>query len=198
MVLLKVAISMKVTLDVALFPTRSLEVTVTVCAPNFSKKRSILELLATVCESNHIDEVAMPVSDPDTGIATSSIWFDSQTVANNSSIDLFFEKLGAHTVTVTSRDLVGNNATSSVTFIEIATFNSTISDVNRAYDLGWIKKINVRDKIIKDLERAKKSKKHKVEIIGLVAKLLIHKLNKSINQQAFDLLSEDIRWLLTH
>ncbi|HEY4504776.1 MAG TPA: hypothetical protein VJI73_03315 [Candidatus Paceibacterota bacterium] len=142
--------------------------------------------------------INVSISDPDTGIATSSIWFDSQTVANNSSIDLFFEKLGAHTVTVTSRDLVGNNATSSVTFIEIATFNSTISDVNRAYDLGWIKKINVRDKIIKDLERAKKSKKHKVEIIGLVAKLLIHKLNKSINQQAFDLLSEDIRWLLTH
>ena len=100
---------------------------------------------------------------------------------------------------------------SSTSFRIIATVDSTISDVNRAYSLKWI----TSDKTRKELTDILKSGTRYKSIFGLFGgtfstvekyldkfwgNLFILKLNeqrgKTVNEQAYKLLLEDIRWLL--
>ena len=157
-----------------------------------------------------------------TGVATSSATFDSRLIAASSSIDLFYETLGTHTITASSTDLI-NNATSSKKIITvIATASSTISDVQREYALGMIKSKDLRDLLIKKLNTSVKLQKitdtitvstkplvtKKVDrwiqildtliLKSMLVDLSLAKNLRLISDQGYQILAADINWLLSH
>ena len=115
-------------------------------------------------------------------------------------------------------------SSAEIQFRIIATVDSTISDINRAYELGWIKKQSVRDSLIRQLNKATKiiekiqdigqrfsdkpkisDKIQKIEkrLDDVFARIILHKLSLlkktgKINQQAYDVISEDINWLINN
>lgn len=165
--------------------------------------------------------IAVSIQDTESGVLSSTIAFDDRTPANRSAVDLFFEKLGNHSVNVSATDLLGNATSGSVSFRVVATLESAIADIERAYSLGWIAKKSVKDTLIKKLQSAIKLEK-KIDILEeklsgkpailkriekiekhidkLLAKAFLKELErehpKNINGQAFRLLEEDVRWLL--
>jgi len=140
------------------------------------------------------------------------------------SIDLFFSRLGSHSFVVTAQDGAGNKSSESVDFVSIATYESTMSDINRAYKLGWISTIKERDSYLKRIGQAVKIEKRIVKVIeklpdGSKKEKRIQRLEKKIdrvlaiqflkdleksynkgqiNKEAYSLIKEDILWLLVH
>ncbi len=163
-------------------------------------------------------------TDAGTGVLLHVIAFDDKIISNGDTIDLFFQHLGNHTLYVTSTDFVGNTANSSTEFRIIATASSTINDVERAYNLGWITKEKVRDELKRDLNRIIKIEKridlleeklqNKPKVIKqieraekivdrILAKQLLRELDRYqskgwLNSEAYNLLTEDINWLLNN
>ncbi len=141
--------------------------------------------------------------------------------------------------TLASDDIVGHTAPGQITDITVTidsahptninavrqgvTPDQMIDDINRAYDLGWIKKVGVRDSLIDKVEKAiiiekkieyletlEQGKKVKKKIERLqkrfdkilsknIAKELENKHNKDImNDQAYNMLKEDIESILNN
>lgn len=137
----------------------------------------------------------------DTGVASSSVLFDTTLTAASSTVDLFFQTLGSHTITAHAEDFVNNAATSTRNILVIATINSTQSDVNRAYTLKWIKSKNLKNELTKTLAKASKLKKQRDKIAlykEMLKKLKTAKKKGAIIQQAYDLLTADINWLINY
>lgn len=131
------------------------------------------------------------------GVARTNYFFDGTPVS--ASVDLFYQKLGAHTVMIVATDTVNNTATVSASFTEIATFDSSISDTNRTFDLGWIKTKNIKNSIINKFETARDNTRQRVRTLTSLSEYLDTQFKKkTINQQAYDLLKEDVAWLQTH
>jgi len=143
--------------------------------------------------------INVDVGDVESGIASAEIKFDDRMVKNGDIIDLFFEKLGEHKVAVNSVDFVGNFANQETVFRVIATIQSTISDIERVYSLGWITKKSVKNTLIGKLERIDI---HNKPITQKTLKTFLAELErehpKNINDQAYNLLKEDINWLLNN
>ncbi len=139
------------------------------------------------------------VSDAESGVFSQTIKFDDRIVNNGDNIDLFFEKLGAHQVSASTSDFIGNATASEVKFRIIATISSTISDIERAYSLDWISKKSVKNTLIKKLENIQN---HNRAITQKNLKTFLAELErenpKNINVQAYNLLKEDINWLLNN
>ncbi|MDP3792734.1 MAG: hypothetical protein Q8Q89_03305 [bacterium] len=140
------------------------------------------------------------------------------------SIDLFFSPLGSHSFVVNAQDEAGNKSSKSVDFVSVATYESTISDINRAYDLGWISTERERNSYIRKLEKAIKIEKKIAVILDklpdgsrrekriirlekrldrLLAIQFLKDLEKDynkgrINERAYNLIKEDILWLLAN
>lgn len=158
--------------------------------------------------------------DDNSGILNFQILFDDQPAS--STVDLFFYNLGSHTLNVFADDRAGNNASSSFTLTLIATPDSTISDIERAFELGWIEKKGNKNSLIQKLNTAIRVEK-KIELLeeklpgkpkvvkrierlekrldkvlgAAFLKQFEKEYNKgNINQQAHSLLKEDIEWLL--
>ena len=131
-------------------------------------------------------------TDIGTGVLLHQVSFDGKIMSNGDKMDLFFEKLGDHVVSVTSTDFVGNVAVSSTSFRVIATVSSTISDVERAYSLGWIDSFGIKNSLIQKLQRIKKK-----DFRDFLNELNAQR-SKHINEQAFLLIKEDINWLLNN
>jgi|GEM_PF-762255 len=167
--------------------------------------------------------VNVAIHDVESDIASSGIKFDDRIVHAGDSIDLFFEKLGGHAVSVSASDMIGNATSSVVNFRIIATIESTISDIERAYSLGWISRKTVKDNLLKKLQAAiklerrieileenlpgklsvtKRIEKIEKRIDKILAKELIKELErenpKNINDIGLNLLKEDINWLLNN
>ena len=143
-------------------------------------------------------------------------------VWTSSSIDLFFFPLGSHSFSVRAQDGFVNIASQTIGFNSIATYDSTISDINRAYKLGWIPTIKERDSYLKRIGQAVRIEKIIVKVIEgfpngskrekrverfekrldrLLAIVFLKDLEKSYNKkqisrQAYSLIKEDILWLL--
>jgi pimeloyl-ACP methyl ester carboxylesterase len=147
-----------------------------------------------------------------TGVASSSVLFDARSIDASTTVDLFFEKLGAHTITAFATDLVNNSASSTRTVQVIATVESTKSDLDRAYSLGWLTK-SLKDHLMYELGSViairKITSKTKTgtmtTVTRYVDKLLLQamllelqaaKARKQINPQGYQLLVDDINWLL--
>lgn len=162
-------------------------------------------------------------STDDTGIATSSTIFNAKPVSSPGTIDLFFGHLGTSTISFSAQDLMGNVTIFSTTTQVIVTASSTILDVERAFSLGWISSKSVKDDIIAKLKQATKIEtkiitlteqlpgKPKVtkqiqkleerfdKVLGkALSKDVENKHPKFINDQAYNLLTEDITWLINN
>lgn len=167
--------------------------------------------------------VNITVEDAESGVFSREFKFDDRMINSGDSIDLFFEKLGNHTVSVSVADFVGNAASTTVNFRNIATIESTVSDIGRASSLGWIDNKGIRESLAKKLEAAvkfdkkievseeqlpgkpkilRKIEKIEKKIDKILVKAFLGELraqkDKHINRQAFDLLSEDINWLVNN
>lgn len=172
-------------------------------------------------ERSFILPLDIQVSDENSGILLTDIEFDGNPFASP-SIDLFFYSLGSHSMDITATDRAGNTATDSFGFQIIATLDSTISDTERAYELGWIEKEGIKNSLInrlklaikieKKIKRLKEKLPNKPKVIKRIEKLEAHldrllaiqflnqierEYNKgNINEQTHELLKEDIEWLL--
>lgn len=167
--------------------------------------------------------ISYSVTDNDSGVFSSSAKLDTIEVDNGQNIDLFYQQLGSHNFTVEAEDNVSNKSNESVQFRVIATIDSTISDINRAYSLGWIAKESVRDELIDRLNKAtklitliqdieqksadkpkvfKRIQKIEKKLDKVMAKLILIILKSfkksEINQQAYDIISADINWLINN
>ncbi|MBI4160759.1 MAG: right-handed parallel beta-helix repeat-containing protein [Candidatus Yanofskybacteria bacterium] len=125
-------------------------------------------------------------SDSNSGIFTADIKLDGNSISSP-SVDLFFYSLGSHSLDVEAIDRAGNAATTSFSFQVSATPDSVISDINRAYELGWIEKKSVRNGLIQKL---------KLSISAFIKQLEREYTRGNINKRAYDLLKEDAGWLI--
>ncbi|MBI2459356.1 MAG: hypothetical protein HYV53_02260, partial [Parcubacteria group bacterium] len=96
------------------------------------------------------------ITDSYSGVATSSleILLDGQPISQ-AQLDFFYYDLGEHILKIIASDLAGNKDEASVKFMVSADLDSTISDINRSYDLGWINE-KVKTWLIKELNQIKK------------------------------------------
>lgn len=135
--------------------------------------------------------INVAVTDTESGVALTEIKLAGIIIAS-STIDLFFEKLGDHQLAVHTVDRAGNPANAAVAFRVIATLESTISDIERAYSLGWIDNQGVKNSLIKKLKEGRENR------IKAFLNELEAQHNKHINNQAYNLLKEDIKWIVEH
>ena len=172
-------------------------------------------------ERSEILPVDVQINDNNSGVLFSVITLDNSFISS-SSVDLFFYSLGSHSLNVIAIDRAGNTATSSFDFQAIATPDSTMSDVERAFELGWIEKRGIKNGLVQKLKTAIKMKKrvelleeklpNRPKVIKRIERLekqldkvlgtsFLRQLEKeynrdNINKQAYNLLKEDIEWLL--
>ena len=106
------------------------------------------------------DEFFIPeyeISDSYSGVALDSlrVLMDDRPISSGQQ-DLFYYGFGEHVLQITVSDLAGNRAEVAVKFTVSADLDSTISDVNRSYDLGWIKSEKVKNWLNEELNEIKK------------------------------------------
>ena len=170
----------------------------------------------------HSDTIPLSItSTDDGGVASTTITVNGREVADN-SVDLFFQRLGTTMVSASVSDMGGNTSSASTSFRIIATASSTISDITRAFTLGWITKENIKDILIKKIEKmvkleikidtiieTKKGKRveRRIERIEeridkTLAKALLLDLKayerSKINERAYTLIKGDVEWLINY
>ncbi len=119
------------------------------------------------------------VSDEGTGVAGSLTLWDGEATGND-SIDLFFEDLGTHTFTVQATDRAGNATSTEVVLRVISTPSSTLSDVERAYELRWIKTKNAKKSLAKIIKK----------VIDIEKKISRIQVKKSLREKDFEEIQE--------
>ena len=165
----------------------------------------------------------------DSGINSLETNFDGEPVPNSGSVDLFFHKLGTHTIAATAKDNVNNYATTSREVTITANATSTRSDLLRSYTLGWmtkkiyddlLKKFNDSfkkrtiltsvNKTITSTKGGKSTTKTVVEkvstveiyfdkkAVGDMLKMLEKYRGKGLNELGYQLIKEDVEWLMNH
>ncbi len=162
-------------------------------------------------------------TDAGSGVFSFGLSLNGTKVKSGDFVDTYAQKLGNQTLVASSTDNVGNATSTSLTFRIISTPQSTIDDVERAFALGWIAKKDIKNDIISKLNQATKIEKKivtveeklpgKPKVIKQIEKLetrldkvlgkailkdLDAKYPKSINVQAYALLTEDINWLINN
>ncbi|OGG58626.1 hypothetical protein A2765_02795 [Candidatus Kaiserbacteria bacterium RIFCSPHIGHO2_01_FULL_56_24] len=174
--------------------------------------------------------INVSATDSESGVHELVSLLDSTSTPNVGSIDLFFQPLGAHSVFTSSTDNVGNKAMSTRAFRVIADATSTLSDIDRAYSLGWqtkkvhddlakkLKACNVKKTTVTNVTKTivvtgkngkitTKKVQEKVTKVEIVfdkncAKAMLKEFdkyrNKGLNEQAYQLLKEDINWIINN
>ncbi|MBI2459868.1 MAG: hypothetical protein HYV53_05000 [Parcubacteria group bacterium] len=87
-------------------------------------------------------------TDDFSGLATTTITIDGQAIATT-TIDLFDYSLGTHNLVIEVSDKAGNQAQQQVNFTIITNIDSTIADIKKIYELGWLKD-KIYHKLLKD------------------------------------------------
>jgi hypothetical protein len=172
----------------------------------------------------HGDQLTMmsDVQDSESGVADVVTRFDGEVISGE-AVDLFFKTLGTHTIQVDAIDISGNAASASSTIQVIATFESTIADVERAHELGWIMKKSSKNSLLNKLEKAVKVRKRiefleeklpgQPKVIKRIEKLekrldrvlgqkIIEEIEKDfgkglITKAGYLLIKADVEWLLS-
>ncbi|MCL5435770.1 MAG: Ig-like domain-containing protein [Patescibacteria group bacterium] len=161
------------------------------------------------------------VSDSGTGVESVKHYFNG-TEQPTSTVDLFYQPLGPAEISVSAQDYAGNQATSTKEITIIATPESTVSDINRAYDLGWITSTNARDRLINQVQRLVKLQT-RFDIVqqrlpnGRRVRQRVERIEKEvdrvvlvlfnlefnlyhrrgiINDQAYTIIKNDIEWII--
>lgn len=131
------------------------------------------------------------------GDVTTTLSINGKFFVDGDKYDLFFGNLGTTTLFATSTDIIGNTATTSLSFRIIADASSTISDINRAYNLKWIKDVKTRDEIIKKVQKIYKKDKNVDKNLAKALSLDLKLYGKEkIVEQAYNIIKEDIQWLI--
>ena len=139
-------------------------------------------------------------------MATTSVAFNGKIIMASSTVDLFYEKLGTSTLSAFAEDFVGNGATSTVQIKIIATPQSLISDIGKSYALGWINDQKVKSRLTNEVKIMTVLVKRYGKIVQGIDKILGRAFLKQlanlhpkyINDQAYNLLVEDINWLINN
>ena len=145
--------------------------------------------------------VNVSATDGESGVYKLETFLDDTLISNSGTVDLFFQSLGTHVLLASSTDNVGNTATSTRAFRVVATIDSTLSDIERVYKLGWMSKKVYRD-IKDDFKDAIETKKGKrVVDKGDVRDILEDMRDdrgRGLSEQAYRLLKADFEWLVNH
>ena len=136
-------------------------------------------------------------------VKTITARLDSATVTNGQVIDLYNLTLGKHTLIVTATDFYENATTQSVDFSVIATVQSLRASVNRQYDAGLIKKADVRDSLLKQLDTAQMylnqgNIKAAKNSLNAFISLVKAQSGKAITKDAAQLLIADAAYVIDH
>ncbi len=131
--------------------------------------------------------IDVEATDYRSGLASLEVQLDGTIVSNNALIDFFYLNLGNHTLTTTAFDFAGNIRVKAVDFILQATHASMIYDLERSYNLGWISHKGIKNRLVKMLEQKKPPK----QVWKAINRWRLH-----LNDQAYNLLKEDVGWLL--
>ena len=104
--------------------------------------------------------------------------------------------------------IVDNNNPEELETERIITLDVVITDINGAYNLGWIKDAKTRDKLLRQAKliiklENKRSGKQEQKVDKLIVKLLKRELDLllkrgKINQRAYDLLKTDLEYLINN
>ncbi len=139
------------------------------------------------------------IFDNQSGVAIEEVKIDDD-IINSANVDLFSYSLGSHSLNVSAYDKAGNLSTKEVKFDIIATVNSTISDVNRSYDLDWIHSKKNRDSLLKKLQQINNPPRHYRgdPISQFQAEVEADYVKGLINSRAYGILKEDGIWLASH
>jgi hypothetical protein len=172
----------------------------------------------------YIQSELIPISytiiDTDSGVAFSKVRLDGEEFAL-SDIDLFFQVLGGHTLSVTAYDKAGNPGVRSVTFNVVTTLSNIISNLDRSFEIGWIPRRSIYNNLLNYLEKAdrisqkvvdleedvlerpqlerrleKERKKYQSALEDFIKNLERQYNRGYISKEAFDLLREGTQWLL--
>jgi len=158
-------------------------------------------------ESNdnlHSEMLPVDVSaeDESSGVFALETFFDDSLIPNVGSVDLFFQSLGTHTLLASSTDNVGNSTSTSREFRVIATQESTLADLDRAYELGWMNKLTYT--VLKPLmtgmfKAASNSPKFVAQkLYQSIIRQLDRRKGKGLNERGHLLLKADIEWLMAN
>lgn len=144
---------------------------------------------------NYLNNLVLPISYTATDNKTVSekitiaIAYDGNAMTGN-SIDLSLQKLGAHSLKITSMDEAGNQAEKESVFNNTATINSIMINIGHYFDLGLIKDKKTRKILLaktKDIKfliasldkmEASKINKEKNKLISLLKQQINHKIDK--------------------
>ena len=124
---------------------------------------------------NEIVSVAATVNDSESGLALFEIKLNGVVLAT-STIDLFYQSLGTHVLNFLAYDAAGNPREISQQFINFVDATSTIANVERAFSLGWIKKKDTKNSLIKDLRAIMKLEKKIITLEGKLPSAVAKKL----------------------
>jgi len=166
--------------------------------------------------------IIVNATDTESGLAFIDVLLDGDSLGSSTTIDLFYEHLGNHVLSVQTSDRAGNPRALGSHFQIIATPESTISDIERSFAFGWISKKGVKEDLIRLLKNAIKVQK-RIEVLEeklsdgkkvikrierleerldkILGKRFLGEIEKRknsglLNEQAYQLLKEDIEWML--
>ncbi len=157
------------------------------------------------------------------GVFSSELKFDDAVFISGAVVDTSSKALGIYPIHFQATDKAGNTASTSATIALIVTPQSVIDDVEKAFVLGWITKKAVKNEIVEKLEKAIKLEK-RIEILEerlpekpkvtkriekleerldkVLGRAIIKDLEKNhpkfVNDQAYNLLVEEINWLVNN
>ena len=127
--------------------------------------------------SENLDAV-YDINDAESGIATDTIKiFVDKVEISSTAVKLFDYSLGAHSLSISVKDLAGNVASTTVSFNVTTNIDSTISDVNTLYTIGAI-----NDKADKQLTNDFKLIKMQIEKFGQKKIIIDNKFVEAINK----------------
>ncbi|MFH1745101.1 MAG: Ig-like domain-containing protein [bacterium] len=147
-------------------------------------------------------------TDDFSGIENIYIYLDGN-ILSTTTVDLFYQRLGAHVLKITAVDMAGNETIKEIDFMIISSIDSAIDDVKRCYGENIIKRERIKNTLIKDLEWVKEYiEKHQdnpnAEILKKIIKTKYEVMIKLINiyekqdwiiKYGGDIIKQDINYL---
>ena len=145
----------------------------------------------------------MLATDEESGVFLLETFLDDSLISNADSIDLSDLALGEHTILASSTDNVGNATTSTREFRVVATFDTTLSDLQFAYKQDWITLHGIYrslDSQLKALERIHNRGHISIakKLLGGILRQVESYRDKFVTEEGFNLLKEDLEWLINN
>ena len=137
----------------------------------------------------------------DTGVqdVEATLGSEPRGVLNGEVVDLFFEDIGTHTLTITAKDYLSNETTLTMSFEVGVTYDSFTKDIKRAYGLGWIKNKTIYNTLLTQAGNVKKAKNNLARRIQLqtITSLVSTFYNLGfITKEGYNLLNGDVGYLI--